>query len=352
MNQLKPYFYWIACGIALLVLIIVAFVWTPSDAQLGDPYAVKKTLDTEYAKLEKLDKRAKKGDPAGVFDAENKQDIDKLTNDYLLTGKWLDVLTPHVSKYEQQLGGIQKDLIERSAPLHQEVSANHDLLGWYIAYENKTGALVTQLLEAKAIVLPERVGGGAAPKATGVGVPAGGPAGAGATAAVAKDVQRDPATDAPLRDTVGLFTRGETHPAAEEHPSLTTRFRIVERIAQVVLASAAESLPNPVIDPELRVSSAPAFVRFEWAAGSEALQPPVGNYATSQRCSVTFQGSESALLALMAGLESMEKPVVIVLGSTLSRRERSRAGAHALKDAAREPRVAPMALTVDLAVLD
>ena len=116
MSQIKPYLFWIVSGVLLLVLLILGlFVLIPTDETIDastprDAYEVKDLLDTEYKDLQKLEARARRGDPNRVFDPQVEADIKTLTNDYLLTKEWKGVIDPHVEKYDQQLKALRQDL--------------------------------------------------------------------------------------------------------------------------------------------------------------------------------------------------------------------------------------------------
>ena len=69
MNQIKPYLFWIICGVLLLVLLVLGlFVLSPSDQSIDgtarDAYQVKDVLDADSKRLQALSVRAKRGDPS------------------------------------------------------------------------------------------------------------------------------------------------------------------------------------------------------------------------------------------------------------------------------------------------
>ena len=357
MNQLKPYAFWIVSGVLLLVLLILGlFVLTPTDESIDgtsrDAYEVKGLLDSETTKLQQLSARAKRGDPNRVFDPQVQGDIDTLTKDYLLTEAWKGVIDPHVEKYELQLKLLRQDLIDRSAGLRKEIGPDRGKLPWYTAYQAATADLITRLRAAKALQVdetPSRSAAAATPAPA--ARPTTGPG--AATASSAGEDPLDPKSGSRIRDVLGFVTTTSL-PEQTEHPLLTTRFRVVEAVAGAVLASEAEALPNPLVGPTSPVRSPAAIVGWEWKRqdGPDALDGAIAEYATPVRCTVRLRGTESALLAALARLESLDRPVLIVLGSTLSRIERSPAGSRKPLLANGDAVVAPAALTVDLLILD
>lgn len=352
MNQIKPYLFWIIAGVLLLVLLIGAVVTAPRGTigsnQLNS-VEIKAQLDTKVKAFTNLVKRARKGDPVGgppwdpVIDAE----IQRLTNDYLLTPKWADAIKPNVEEYRKQLAAIQTDLVERSKNLHQPISENRDLLAWFTAYQAQTAQFVTQLRDAHCLVVPEET---QTARTTGIRPPGGRATVGGAP--TNEDNPLDPATGAKIRGVLGLFTRSGPLPPAEEHALLTTRFRIIQALGRVVLASAADTRPNPVVDPDQTVRRPAAIAGLEWARDTEPLLGVTASYATYVRLSLTLHGTESALLATLAGLESLERPIAIVAGSTLTRQDRLPAGRRRTVDSDGEPVAALAELKVDLVVLD
>jgi hypothetical protein len=365
-NQIKPYLFWIVSGVALLVLLVLGlFVLSPVDESIDgttrDAYEVKALLDTESRKLKDLSDRAKRGDPNRVFDPQVEADIKTLTNDYLLTKEWKSVIDPHVEKYDLQLKALRQDLVDRSAVLAKEVSSDHGKLPWYTAYQSATAELVARLRDAGALLvtdshavtaersMPSQGGpmppGGLAPPMSPAGGTTGGTAQAG-------DDPLDPRTGKRIRDVLGLLTTTNL-PESTEHPLLTKRFRVAESVAGALLASESEALPNPVVNKDATVRGRPSLVAWEWKSQTEGgLVGSIADYAAPMQCTVTLQGSESALVAALAAIESLDRPVVIVIGSTFARIERAPPGSRKTSLITGDPVVGPASLVVDLLVLD
>ncbi len=355
MNQIKPYLFWIIAGVILLALIVGGYLTTPTRQVNGttmNAAEVKNYLDGKVKGFQNLVKRAAKGDPTGVpFDPVQDSDIKHLTEDYLLTTKWAARIRPNVEEYRKQLKVIQADLVGRSKVLHEPISESNQQLQWFTAYQEKTGQFVVQLRDANALVVPveaqtTRRGG------RGAFAPTGADSNTGAAAGTDED-PLSPTTGSKIRDVLGLYTRKGDLPTADEHPLLTTRFRIVEALGRVVLASDVDTKPNPVVDAKQIVHRPAAIAGLEWSRDSEGFTDPVtSRYATYVRLTLTLQGTESALLATLAGLESMDRPILLVAGSTLSRQDRLEAGARRMTDSDGNPYAAVAVMTVDLLALD
>lgn len=345
MNQLKPYLLWIVAGFFFLVLVILLAFVSPTVEDNGeskDAYQIKETLDAESKKLAALSKRARNGDPLGPFDPQLDSDIKKLTTDYLLTDRWLEVIEPHVKRYSEQLGQIRDDLLMRSKTLIEPVAPTSDRLQWYTPYQKLTGELVAKMQSAGCLEIPTETRMSFQPAV--------GPGGAAPAAAASEEL--DPEKSSKLRSILGLFTSEGDLPEADQHPVLTARFRIAERIASAVLGSAAESLPNPVLPGSGGTREPAAVSGWEWKQDNEPLEQPISLYAQPIRFKVTLQGSESALALALARIESLDRPVLIVLGSTLSRIDRLSAGARKMQGPKGEPRVAKAQMDIEILVLD
>ena len=331
MKQLKPFLLWIILGAVLLVEIGWWVLSIPDIDVVGNKaqaQEVKNALDTEYKHLVELDRRAKNGNPLGVFDAEKEADIQRLTNDHLITPAWKDVLEPHVRRYEQQLAEIKQHLAGRSKHLSEPIAASSDKFGWYTTYQNLTEEQLRKLYAAGALVLPSSARSGNAPNA-----PAPEP---------------DFATNSSLRTIAGFFTKASENPEASEHPVLTRRFRTMERIITVLLGATASNLPNPLADPVEPPQRAPAAIAgVSWESSENQVGGDVATYASGWKLTLTLEGQLSAVVASISALEhpnGPEAPVLIVTGSEIARKPTYTAGER--KDVGAEPVTARISLLI------
>lgn len=301
--------YWIVCGVTIGVILVAWFFVVPAD----NARASKLKLDQQSKDLKDLEKRAERGDPQGVFDAENSADTQRLANEYLITENWKRVLQPHVEKYEKQMKDLKAQLMGRGAYLHTVVAPTKNTLEWYNAYATASEALVVRLRDA------------------------------GCLQRAAEDEIRSASGESPaaVRSSVGLFTRAATFPDPSQHAQMTTRLRAMELLADRLIEARLAVANNPLIGPtgrsEDRAKAAAVILSVEWTAGSEA-DGGVRNLTTTlsgqlQARSVglrlTLEGPLSALLAASSTMErnaETNRPLVAVTSANLSRRDNGKAG--------------------------
>jgi hypothetical protein len=322
-KQLKPYTFWIVCGVIVVIELGLIAFWPITDESGQTPEEVKSKLDSDFTKLEDLHKRAGKS-PTGVFDAENPDDIKRLTKDYLLTPKWKGVLQPHVDKYKEQLGAIRKDLSKRSAVLREPVADSGDLFAWYNAYVGKTKEVMIALRNGKALIIDET-----------------------------RREDTDFENGSEVRSRVGFYTKVDRTPEATEHAALTARFHIMKKVSEALLASGSNSLPNPAFksgrEGELD-EKRPAYIKAAtWKRSGEiskVLSGPIAEIADAHELTLELQGTTSALVAAEAAIEAISDPVMVVVGGKLTARGPMSVGAR--KGVVDEP----MNLELTIAVID
>ena len=349
MNQLKPFTFWIVLGVILFGEILWWVLSIPDIDLVGNKAAAQKmqnTLKQEYTHLTELERRGKNGSPLGVFDAEKPDDIRRLTDDYLVTPAWKEVLDPHVQSYDKQLKAIKERLAARSKHLHEPIAASNDKFGWYTAYQNASEEQLKKLSAAGALVLKASTD---TAKST-VHPPAGATNAGPVATTVSENHPLDFANDSAVRAQAGFFTKGADLPDAAEYPVLTRQFRTMERIITVITETAAANTVNPLVNvSELPVASPAGIVSVTWDSTETAIGGEVGNYASGWRLSLVLQGPLSALLATTAALEHPAgdtSPIYIITGGELTRKTVFTPGER--KDVGSEMTLA----RVDLLVLD
>ena len=307
--------FWIGSGAVVAIELLVWVLALPDVDLIGQALPardVKASLDSEYRHLQELDRRGNNGSPVGVFDAERADDIARLTGEYLITPPWRDALKPHVANYDRQLADIRAFLAKRSLPLHTPVADSADKLGWYTAYQSLSENQLKRLANAGALVrLPA--------KGESTGAP-------------------DYAIDQAVRSSAGFFTKGSEFPDVAEHPRLTIQLRIMERIIDGLLEAKAANSVNPIVSGLTPPTGTAVLAGVRWGSaegaepGKESLIPldaSTNGLAQAHRLTIDLVGPVSALLAAQATLErsaDLERPVVIVTGSELSRQESFAAG--------------------------
>lgn len=298
-KQIKPYTFWIVSGLIVVIELGLLAFYPITDADGRSPEDVKAALDEDFKKLQDLYDRAGR-EPRGVYDPENPTDIANLTTQYLLTPRWKGVLQPHVDKYNVQLADIRKDLAERSALLHQPVAESGDLFAWYNAYTGKTKEVLLKLRDAKALArLPDE-----------------------------KPEDLDFENSSRARKRAGFFTKDTRTPESGEHPLLTTRFRIMERLSDAVIGAKAKVVTSPVVktarDGALATPASAAIADVDWKRlddPDKALGGGLETQATPYELVLTLEGSASALLAATSAIERISQPVTVVIGGSLGGRQ-------------------------------
>lgn len=337
MNQLKPFLFWIVLGVILFCELLWWVLSIPDIDLVGNKASAQKmqsTLKEEFKHLTELDRRAKNNSPLGVFDAEKADDIRRLTDDYLVTPAWKEVLDPHVQGYDKQLKAIKERLAARSKHLHQAIAASTDKFGWYTAYQNASEEQLKKLHAAGALVLKSTTGSAkTAPRTAPSGAPGTGAPGvqsAATTGANSDDTKTiDFANDSTVRAQAGFFTKGADLPDAGEYPVLTQRFRTMERLIEILIDTTAANTVNPVAGVlDAPATANAAIVSVTWD-NDAVIGGETGAYATGWRLSLVLQGPLSALLAATAAIEHPHGdavPLMIVTGGELTRKTQFAAG--------------------------
>jgi hypothetical protein len=316
MNQLKPFTFWIVLGVILFAELVWWVLSIPDLDIVGNKakaQEMQNTLKQEYKHLTELERRGRNASPLGVFDAEKPDDIRRLTDDYLITPAWKEVLDPHVQGYDKQLKAIKERLVARSKHLHEPIAASNDKFGWYTAYQNASEEQLKKLAAAGALVIT------AEPSKPISRVPGTDPA-----AASTEKRTLDFANDATLRAQAGFFTKGADLPDAGEYPVLTRQFRTMELIISIITETVAANAPNPLVNiPDAPVASPSGIVSVTWDSIEPTLGSEVGSYAEAWHLSLTLQGSVTALLTTTAALEhprNDQSPIFVITGGELTRK--------------------------------
>lgn len=304
--------FWIICGVVLVAIIAAWLLLVPTTTARDS----KNKLDQQSKDLKELEKRADRGDPPGLFDAENPDDTQRLANDYLITESWKRVLQPHVEKYEKQLADIKAQLFGRAAWMHKPVTSTKNVLEWYSAYITASEALIVRLREA-----------GCMKRA--------------AETDVINASNESPTT---VRASIGLYTKSGTFPDPREHAQLTARLRAMELVADRLIAARVAIADNPVVGPTGprvdRATASAVIASVEWVGGSNTADGEAGMRLLTTAISsqvmaraiglrLTLDGPLSALLAVTANLErnaETDKPLIAITSTSLSRRESALAG--------------------------
>lgn len=318
MDQIKPYLFYIVCGAIFVILIALMATITPSHAGAPDQTVAetKDAADRAYQQeIEDLSSRAQRtlerGDgpvPATPRSPENPEHVAEILNNFVVSDKWNRQFQAVVDDYRDQLTRIGDDLVERSQPLAAPVSESTDPGTWYQAYLAASIGVLTDALEADAIIVDDAPGGEAG--ATG------GLGGPGAAVGGWTRIQLE--ENESLRSILGLYTKGTAFPGPSEHERLTLELRIAELLLDTVIRAEGETLPNPNVDQDSDLGIAQAtgvhgarIVRLAFGRRQASDRMPG---AELQRFTLTLRGSPAALLATLARIDSLSKPVTVRLG--------------------------------------
>lgn len=291
MNKVKPYLFWIICGVILLVELVVVVAITPTGKGDKAPEVVKKDLDEDNKKLTILFDRASQGSPSGEFDAENKEHIAQLTTKWLPAPSWKRVLEEHVQKYRVQTGTIRAYLAHRSEFLHRSISSERDPHAWYTQYETVTADLLQKLYADQCLLIPV----------------------AAAAAATAEPVDAPDFTKKRELRALAGFVTTTSYPEQGEWPKLTMRFHVMEMIADALHRSKSTNELSTAVPSKTPFEAHAQLVAITWKEDSEDI---IGYQ-------LSLQGPISAVLAAEAALEENiddGKPISIVTGATLGRK--------------------------------
>jgi hypothetical protein len=304
-KKLKPFAFWIVCGVIVLIELGFLAFWGETDDQGHSPEEVKQSFDRVFKNLTDLHGRALQPDPEGEFDAESHQDMQRLTGNYIVTDQWTKRLQPVVDRYTQQRQDIHADLVKRSAFLHVPVFDSDDLSSWYdLGYLAKSKELLTELVSAHALALPED------------GAPL------------------DLEGDRNIRSMAGLFTKEKTYPDVDQHALLALRLHIIEKITAAVIKAKVKADANPVLGklvPEPQADVGARMVNLTWMANAFQNGPPPQTVSadlvsTPIDFTLTLQGPLGALIACEAEIENISEPVMIVRGGKLSAKQNWKPG--------------------------
>jgi len=355
MSKIRPYLFWVICGILFLIELGFLFFVSPSSKN-GSPSEVKLALDEQNKILDKLHVQAMAGSPgARPFNPLNATDISDLETKWLANRNWKGVFSDLLTQYQAQMDDILSYLGQRSQVLHKNISTQSDPFQWYDAYQQATADLLKQLYEQKCIVVPNTasqpgamgmppgMAGQIAAQAAGAGAGAGAPAVPGAAPAGATTPDSGPTepkfgTDQSLRGVLSFLTT-TSYPEADQHDLLTTKFRVMEMIGNVLLNTKATNDTSPILKSRPPIEAHAKLQSTSWKDTSDDVLS----------LQITLQGPLSAVLAVEAALEENkggeDEPLRVVLGATLTRKEFV-AGERLGKSSE------PVILSIDLAVLD
>ena len=99
MDKIKPYLFWIICGILLLVEIMLAVTLEPVNSKKKTAMQAAKALNSEVSKLENGYGAKADTEPKPTIMIDNEKRFIEMQTDVLLTDNWM----PSLQKVKEQL---------------------------------------------------------------------------------------------------------------------------------------------------------------------------------------------------------------------------------------------------------
>lgn len=308
MDKIKPYLFWIICGVVLLVEVVLIVVMQPVNDEGKDVYKATAALNTTVSDFDsKYINRTVASAPSS-FAIDKVEFFNEIKSAYLVSESWLPGLQQVDRDLKTHKQTVEDDLKKRSALLHVPIERTTLLATWYTSYVARTTALLKELRAKGQLQSPSND--------------------PFARAQTDEAVDEILQTNNAVRKIGGFYTKGAQFPTVEEHPIITTRFHIANAIVQAALKSEGSLLNNRlmafdaanfVIPPEGFVR--PKLVEISWGSSAakwdaENSIPVKGGRAIT--CTIVAQGSASALLAFTSHLDESQEPIFIIHGSEWS----------------------------------
>ncbi|MEK7414103.1 MAG: hypothetical protein AAB263_12385 [Planctomycetota bacterium] len=298
--------YWWICAAAAIALLTMWFFIVPTDAARKS----KSKIDEQLKSLGKLAGLANKGSPAGVFNAESSEDTKRLSESYLVTENWKNVLDPLGDAYQKQLDVVKQQLVSRSKYLRTVITADQTKIAWYKAYISESEKLIKGLRES-GLIPPmdksERFG----------------------SDGITEDVaQKTNSTRAML----SLHSDPNTTDSSK-YTSLTARLRVLQLLTGRLLNQSGEIAVNPLGPTNAsRPASGLSLTQLSFTDGvtGEHISRPVTSIVSSQITPMTIgvslrlRGPVSHLYAAVNALEhnaEPDRPLVVISRVKLERRD-------------------------------
>jgi hypothetical protein len=298
-KALRPYLFWIICGVVLIVELVAFAVISPAipDKPGVTPVSARQAADQAVKDLKSLTTRANatlllSNGPTAPFDPEDAAARSRMLSQYFTTPSWEQPIRDRLTQIQAQKTLITSELEERSKSLREPIlaDANAEPDTWGYAYAALTGSHVKKLVDA------------------GLLAPSGG---------AARNDAKFYETDRGLRDQIALYTTDGRWPDRNEHAGLALRFRIIQRLTDALAAVAVPAQPNPGIDGKLvPMRSEPERVRLNRLAFQGQ---PSGSNPRSLRVSLDLDGTPNALTEAMRVLDDLSQPITIRIGATWER---------------------------------
>ncbi|NRA39512.1 MAG: hypothetical protein HRU15_15330 [Planctomycetes bacterium] len=229
MDKIKPYLFWIICGVLLIAELVVALTLEPVNSNNKTAVQATKALNSEVSSLSGGYGVKADNDPVDPFKIDDWELFQKMQEDYLLTSKWKPALDGVKKELETHKANVESNLQKRSKVLHDPVKRNASRADWYFTYEALTAKYLKELYEAQ----PTLLGLDSDPFSN------------AQDNADKEDIYK---ADKRLRETVGFYTKGQDFPNINEQPIIALRLRISEAIISAVKDAEGSLLVNALVN--------------------------------------------------------------------------------------------------------
>ncbi|MFW5750728.1 MAG: hypothetical protein ACOCZK_03670 [Planctomycetota bacterium] len=302
MEQIKPYIFWIVCGVLLVIeLAIIAMVEPGVDSKPGvGPADAKRQAEAAYRSRIKGDllQRAKNVIEIGGVPSpleRSTERINEVLDNYIITDEWQTILKGAIAEHHKQLKDIKIGLVSRSRVLYQPFTDTDVPATWYFEYQEKTADILRRLREAGVLQLPS---------------------------AFTDPSDEDLTENERLRSTFGLRTDPNTF-LASDHEAVVREYRVIEQLAAAIANARGRVYPNPLLDSAhgdwamAEASAATAgLVELEWAEESRRTAPENG---VEHGFTLTLEGPPAALHAAAAAIDRINNPILVRTGCRWTR---------------------------------
>ncbi|TVR47389.1 MAG: hypothetical protein EA402_01365, partial [Planctomycetota bacterium] len=164
-KKIKPYLFWIICGVILIIQLIyfgmllkprapepnreLAGLRPPTDAVVARSQAHTRLRD-----LDDLKRRAE----ATLNAPPQTQVLDPAEANrlgrFVISERWEPLLRRQVEERQSGVLRIRQELSARSQPIHEPISTQSDPVAWYADYQTVSAALLRHLVEEGVLQLP------------------------------------------------------------------------------------------------------------------------------------------------------------------------------------------------------
>lgn len=336
MDKIKPYLFWIICGVLLLIEIGLMLTLEPVNSKKKTAMQAARALNAQMQSLSSGYGAKADNQPPKEFEIDDGSYFNTLKAQYLVTAKWQQPLEKVKTELEAHKENVEQNLQNRSKVLHRPVKENASRADWYFTYEAVTASYLKELYSKELLALSSD------------------PLLKAKDDTEKEDVRK---ADRRLRETLGFYTKGQDFPDINEQENIALRLRISEAIIHAVQGAEGVLLSNNLINTEKEEFVLPpegvvkAQIRkINWGMSAQRWDEIKSVQVKGGRAlpfKVVLNGSASALLAVTAKIEEYGAPIFVVHGCVWKQPRKAGRRKEAVKKVDQV-----IELTLSIAVLD